>query len=73
MRAKLRSATDDPSCKKSTTDSEAPSRDVPMTDKAEPMRANCRKEIDDPTPITPSTDTDEPKREKDLSDKDDPI
>jgi hypothetical protein len=39
IREKLRNAKDDPRQVKSNTDSEAPKREMPHTDKADPMRA----------------------------------
>jgi hypothetical protein len=72
MREKERNDKLEPNCRKSTTDMEEPSRDIPSRENADPNRANVRIANEEPTCTKSNTDTDDASREKDLNDTLDP-
>lgn len=64
MRAYVRSDRDDPKCKKSMTDSEAPRRAQLLSDRAEPSCKKSRIETDDPMRAMPNKLKEEASRAK---------
>jgi hypothetical protein len=53
---------EDPKCRKSSTDIEAPMRATPQRENVEPRRDNVRNDSDDPRVKKSSTESDDPKR-----------